>query len=109
MSTEELKQVFDVLRCISRHHGKPNSVRGETISQVTGVDTRTIAEIVSVAASRGIRVASCSSGYHTPTDEEIQEYLAREKSRLISLGRKIAGVKKYAHDTLTLWEQGDMT
>ena len=104
MTTDELKQAFDVLRCISRHN-RGNPVTGQAISELTGTDTRVIAEIVSVAASRGIRVASCSTGYYTPTDADIREYLAREKSRLASLGRKISGMKKYANQTLTLFEQ----
>jgi hypothetical protein len=106
VTVDELKQVFDILRHISRHE-RSNCITGEAISELTGIDVRIIAEIVSAAASRGIRVASCSFGYYTPTNEEIQQYLAREKARLASLGRKVAGIKRYTGDTLTLWEQTD--
>jgi biotin operon repressor len=100
----DLAHGLSVLRVVMRH-SRANPVTGEVISATTGISTREIAEVVSVAASMGIRVASCSSGYYHPTDAEVREYLAREKSRLISLGRKISGVKKNADNPLSLFEQ----
>lgn len=93
-----------VVRVISRH-GRANPVTGEAIFQATGVSTREIAETVAEAARLGVRVASCSGGYYKPSIEEIREYVSREKSRLASIGRKVAGVKKNADNPLSLFEQ----
>jgi len=94
-----------VLRAIDRHN-RAEPITGEAISEATGVDTREVAEIVSIAATMGVQVGSCSGGYFKTTPKDTREYLAREKSRLISLGKKISGVKKNADNPLTLWEQG---
>ena len=102
--TVDLKTGLTVLRCIARH-SRSNPITGEAISIAVGVDTRVVAEVVSVAFEMGTRVAACSIGYYIPSDAEDKEYIAREKSRLISLGKKLSGHKKHSDNLLTLFEQ----
>lgn len=101
----DLQTGLRVIRAISRH-GRDNPIPGEALEEATGVSTRVIAEIVATAAGEGVEVASCGAGYFKwKSREEKEEYLAREKKRLQSLGRKISAIKKAADNPLTLWEQ----
>lgn len=96
---------LDVLRVIQRHT-REHPVSGEAVSELCSVPTRTVAEIVSVAVSKGVPVGSCSLGYFQwRSREEREEYFAREKARLQSLGRKLSQAKKHSANPLTLFEQ----
>ena len=101
----DLQTGLRVIRAISRH-GRENPIPAAALEEATGVNTRVIADIVSVAAGEGVDVASCGTGYFKWKNKaEKEEYLAREKKRLVSLGQKIAAIKKAANNPLTLWEQ----
>jgi hypothetical protein len=104
INTDQLRRCFAVLRAIDRHN-RAGPIKGEAIEEATGVDSRVVAKIVSVAAEMGVQVGSCSDGYFKTTPKDTREYLAREKSRLISLGKKISGVKRNADNPLSLFEQ----
>lgn len=96
---------LEILRVIFRHN-RVNPVDGETIAQECGTNPRTVAEVVSVAVSHGVPVGSCSQGYFVwRSREEREEYFAREKARLVSLGRKLSAAKKAMVNELTLFEQ----
>jgi len=92
-----------VLRVIMRHTSS-DTITAERIVDATGVAVRNIAPIVNIAAQNGVPVMSTATGYCRRTKGEIDEYLAREKSRLISLGRKLSQVKKNQADELQLFE-----
>ena len=92
-----------VLRVIMRHTSK-DTVTAEQITDATGEPARNIAPIVNIAAENGVPVMSTGTGYCRRTKEEIDVYLAREKSRLISLGRKVSQIKKNQADELQLFE-----
>ncbi len=100
----KLEDGLVVIRVISRHEGKSTAITGEKIHELTGVDPRVVAEVVRIAVSLGVRVASCAAGYYKPTLEELQGYLDREQRRLGSLGEKIAHAKRNISNELTLFE-----
>jgi hypothetical protein len=51
----DLEHGLDVLRVIGRHT-RANPVDAVTICELTGVVPRTVAEVVSIAVARGVRV-----------------------------------------------------
>lgn len=98
-----LEEGLKILRIILRHEGKSKAIKSEEIEQLTDVDGRTVREVVHMAVSFGVRLASCSDGYYRPNVTEMNEYLEREKGRLISLAQKISQAKKHTNNELTLW------
>ena len=100
----DLATGLKVLSAIYRHT-VAEPVTGNTLETITGVDAREIAEIVSVAVTWGVPVGSNARGYFRFRNaQEKLEYIEREKGRLISLGRKIAGAKRSTRNELTLFE-----
>lgn len=102
----ELAAGLKVIRTIWRH-SIDNPITGATIQEVTGVDTRTVAEIVAVAVESGVPVASCGGGYYRWRNaDDREQYFRREKERLVSLARKVSRAKKASTSEFSLFEQG---
>lgn len=109
-----LDKGLDVLRIITRHDSA-NPITGEQVAILTGWDPegrvaggippREIAEVVSLAVSRGVRVVSNGKGYFRPSEEEVRDYLDRERRRLLSLAMKVSRAKRHVVNELSLFEQ----
>lgn len=104
MSTD-LSRGLEVLKVIYRHT-KDAPIKGKDVEMLTGVDSREVAEIVSLAVSKGVPVGSSSNGYFRFRDlQERQAFMDREKSRLVSLGRKLSQMKRNTVNEFSLFEQ----
>lgn len=101
----DFEQGLRVLRAIEKHTVE-HPIKAEAIQESTGVNWRTVTDIVSCAASNGVPVGSGGRGYfwwHSREEKEL--YIQQEESRLIALGKKLSAIKKSEDNPLTFWDQ----
>ena len=98
-----------VLSCIARHT-LDDPITGAKVEEATGISSRTVTDIVTLASGFNIPIGSCPRGYFKwRSRQEREVYLQQEKSRIANLGRKLSAIKRAAmSNELTLWEQEEV-
>jgi hypothetical protein len=93
---EYLDRAADILCMFFRNHvGKERAITAEQISQITGIDERTQAEMMRPFEKRGLPVCSSAFGrYIAKNKEEWDEHLEKERTRGIKILHKWSRAKK---------------
>jgi len=103
--TLETEQTLKLLLLLNRHKGKGLAVKAGSIREVLNIEPRVTAQMVADLVSVGFPVCSSAFGYYTPeTEAEWNEYLSRERSRAMSLLKKVSEANKNHLNELTLFE-----
>ncbi len=97
-------RILDVVRVILRHT-KNDPIKAEQIKELTGIDPRVTAEIVSEATTRGFAICSGGRGYYQARDyAEFMEHCEKERRRAVDVLHKVHQGKRNYTNEITLFD-----